>query len=169
MDQRGKNTLSGLLFFSSLWFYLDFARFRGNNGKLATSDKFPPLAALGISFALFLAAMLSKTTACVFARTFLIILWWKHRLDIIENVLRSRSPILCASAALRWLPSSLKPPPTAMCRQSGRSTMNPPLQRLLIASRGVWFYAIKTIFPYQLTFNYPRCAAAAAWRRHSFC
>jgi len=149
-----KNTLSGVLFFSALWFYLDFARFPRADGKPARSENFPPIAALAVSVALFLAAMLSKTTACVLGPTLLIILWWQHRLEIKNSL--ATIPYFLLGGLLSLVTIKLETTTNGAVEAVGPEFNQNFIQRLLIASRDVWFYASKTIFPHKLIFNYPR-------------
>lgn len=101
---------------------------------------------------LYLLALFSKTTACTVPAALVVSLWLK------------RKPIT------RWRWAQIAPF-VAMGLGMGLLTMwwerhhigtnggvfaIGPLERVLIASRGVWFYAWKLLWPVNLTFSYPR-------------
>jgi hypothetical protein len=108
-----------------------------------------------IAFALFLCALFSKTVTATLPAAILLLIWWKR-------------------GHLRWSDVSPLVPffivGLVMAFQTGRLEVehvgaNPativelrlsPAQRLLIASRAIWFYAGKLIVPVNLAFIYPR-------------
>ena len=155
-----KNTLSGVLFFSALVVLSGFRAVPRTDGKWAKPANLPPMAALGVSVALFVAAMLSKTTACVLAPTLLIILWWQRRTEV-RNILAT-IPYFVVGGLLALVTIRFETTTNGAVEAIGPEYDQSPLQRLLIASRDVWFYALQTIFPHKLMFNYPRVLPPAS-------
>jgi tetratricopeptide (TPR) repeat protein len=105
------------------------------------------LAALG-SFA---CALFSKTIACSVPAVLVLILWWKHRLS-------GRQILLLLPMFALGLVLGLG---TAYMERDYVGARGPEwelsfLQRLLIASRAVWFYIGKLLWPAGLAFSYPR-------------
>lgn len=115
------------------------------------------------AFALFLAALLSKSVTAVLPAALLVIVWWK------EGRLGKRE--LCGVVPLFALafPMGLV---TIWSEQrhigAGRLDLGlEPVDRLLVAGRAVWFYAGQLAWPSRLTFIYPRwtidARSLAAW------
>ena len=136
-----KNVLS--LFFSllSLLAWVEFA-----DERFAQKWRFYLLALMFFALALF-----SKTTACTLPVALLLILWLKEK-PIERFRLAQILPFLALGAGMGLM---------AMWWEryhqgtQGRFFSLDPLERVLIASRAVWFYAGKLIWPANLTFSYP--------------
>ena len=115
-----------------------------------------------IALGLFVAALLSKTVTAVVPAVLLVIYWWK-RGRITWSDFAELLPMFIFGAVLGsitvWLESSF-------VGASGTEWNYSPLERLLIGSRALWFYAEKLAWPHPLTFFYPRwdIDAHAAWQ-----
>jgi protein O-mannosyl-transferase len=106
-----------------------------------------------LTFLFYALALFSKTTACTLPAAMLLVLWLKR-----EPVNRQRwiqvVPFLAAGLAMGllsiWWEKNLG---NYLPRYNLSFSL---LQRLLIATHAVWFYAGKLIWPVNLTFSYPR-------------
>jgi tetratricopeptide (TPR) repeat protein len=162
-----KNTLSGTLILGAAWAYLRFARVgvynRGDNPEenAAKIDwRFYVL-----SLVLFQLALLAKTAVSFLPATLLLIVWWQR------NRLQWRDlwpliPMLGMAAVIGQVTSYVE-------HHSGGATgeefNHGFLERILISGRSFWFYLGKIIFPYRLTFIYPRWHIdAGAWWQYVY-
>lgn len=161
-----RNTLSGFLYFSALLTYLCFDP-PGPAGEArpaegAEDERDWRLYAL--AFALFVAALLSKTVTASLPAALLLIFWWK------EGRLEWRR---------RWLPLM---PFATIGLALGLTTAWVEryvlgaeaftlgwLERGLVAGRALWFYLGKLVWPADLIFIYPRWAVdSPTWRDYAF-
>jgi protein O-mannosyl-transferase len=137
-----KNVLS--LFFSLLavWAWISFVhqpRFRLWPGY-----------ALALMF--YALALLSKSTACTLPAALVLVLWLKGK-PINRSRLIQVLPFVTLGLGMGLL---------AMWWEryhqgtQGMLFALDPLERLLVASRALWFYAGKLVWPVHLTFSYPR-------------
>jgi protein O-mannosyl-transferase len=150
-----KNVLSGFLFFCSIWFYLEY------DGWTSPDDK--PSAWLGnkwlayaLSWLFFVLALLSKTVTCAMPAVMLILAWWRGRKLMSRKTLLPLIPFFLAGLAMAVVTVYLEINPTGNVGALGSDWALDPTQRLLIAGRGIWFYAAKLVWPLDLTFSYPR-------------
>jgi Flp pilus assembly protein TadD len=135
-----KNTESTFFYLLALLAWMKFA---GTN-----SQRFYTL-----TFLLYALALFGKTTACTLPAVMLLVLWWKR-----EPISRQRwlqvVPFLAAGLAMGLL---------SIWWEKHLGNYQPryglefsPVERLLIATRAVWFYAGKLLWPVNLAFSYPR-------------
>jgi tetratricopeptide (TPR) repeat protein len=132
-----KNTQSTFFFLLSLLFWIRFVEPKSNR---------PIYYATALVF--YLLALFSKTTACTLPAALLIVLWLKR-----DPVTRLRvfqiAPFVFLGLAMglftMWWERHL----------SGFHLALGLAGRLLIASRAVWFYAFKIVWPTNLAFSYP--------------
>jgi tetratricopeptide (TPR) repeat protein len=101
---------------------------------------------------LYLLALLSKSTACTLPAALLLILWLK-RLPIDKSRVTQIVPFIglglgMGALAIWWEHFHQG--------TEGASFGLGVLDRVLIASRAIWFYAAKLVWPFHLTFSYPR-------------
>jgi hypothetical protein len=148
-----KNVLSGLLFFASAWFYLEFAGLADSDEKRPTLKLNNRWGAYGLSLLLFAAALLSKTVACSLPAALLIVLWWKNKLN--RQAVLGLIPFFILGLALAMVTARMEVDPNGV-GAAGPEWILSPVQRLLIAGRGIWFYVGKLILPLHLSFNYPK-------------
>ncbi|HMP75596.1 MAG TPA: tetratricopeptide repeat protein [Kiritimatiellia bacterium] len=142
-----KNTLSGFFYLLAMWTW-----FRARPPERDPSSlRFRPLA-YGVTLLLFVAALSSKTVTCSWPAAVLLVVWWKRgRLD--GSAWMSMLPFfalgLLGAAATVHMEST-------HVRAVGPEWALGGLARLLIALRGLWFYALKLVWPVDLVFIYPR-------------
>ena len=143
-----KNVLMGLFFLLSL---ISWVRFVDARPKKA--GNFYGLALLFYALALF-----SKTTACTLPAALLLILWLRQKpinsrrlLQIVPFVLLG----ICLGLVTIWWERYHQG------TQGQLFAIGIP-ERFLVASRAVWFYAGKLLWPANLTFSYPRWNISAA-------
>ncbi len=148
-----KNTLSGLFFLSSAFFYLRFDRDR----RLE-----PYLAAL----ALFCLGLLTKSVIAILPAIILVVLWWKR-----GELSWRRDVLLLIPFFAIGIGTGLF---TAWVEQNFVGAQGPAFQlsnieRILIAGRAFWFYLSKLLWPANLIFIYPRWdVSAAVWWQYLF-
>ena len=134
-----KNVLSLFFFLSSLNVFLNFYNNHRKNLYIA-------------SLALFILALLSKTTACVLPVTIVLLVWYhkrKFQLDTVKLVVPYAILGLGFASLTIWLERT-------HVGASGIDWDYSFPERLIIAGKGLWFYIFKLVFPYRLTFIYPK-------------
>src|SRR6476659_3232834 len=105
-----------------------------------------------MALVLYALALFSKTTACTLPAALLLILWLQGR-RIDQRRLLQLVPFVVLALGMGLL--------TVWWERYHQGTHGPlfaisPLERLLIASRAIWFYLGKLFWPSNLTFIYPR-------------
>jgi len=143
-----KNVLMGFFFLLSL---LAWTRFVDETGRRRWRFY---AAALGC-YALALAA---KTTACTLPAALLLVLWLK-RMPIGWRRWAQAGPFVALGIGMGLM--------TMWWERFHQGTQGAlfsigPLERVLIASRALWFYAGKLLWPAHLTFSYPRWTISAS-------
>src|SRR5882724_1881430 len=138
-----KNVLMGFFFLLTLLAWIAFV-----DGRTKRSWLF-----YGLVLILYLLALSAKTTACTLPVALLLILWlqkkrisWERIFQIIPFfVLGIASGLL----AIWW---------ERYHQGTSRAifTFLSPIERVLVASRAIWFYLSKLTWPSDLTFIYPR-------------
>jgi tetratricopeptide (TPR) repeat protein len=106
----------------------------------------------GLALVLYALALFSKTTACTLPAALFLILWLQHR-RIDQRRVVELVPFVVLALGMGLL--------TVWWERYHQGTHGPlfalsPLERLLIASRAIWFYLGKLFWPANLTFIYPR-------------
>ena len=150
-----KNTLSGALVLGAGWCYLRFAGLgiyeepQGTETDRAVKRVWPFYV---LSLALFQLAMLAKTAVAFFPVTLFLILWWQKKRMNARDVLWL-APMAGVTIGMGVL--------TIYVEQyyggaSGPDFQLGPVERVLVSGRSFWFYLAKLLFPYDLTFIYPR-------------
>ena len=136
-----KNLLMGFFFLLTLLIWIDFLDSQGARRSILYATAL-------LAFALALAA---KSTACTLPGALLLIVWWKRKpIDtktIIEILPFVFLALIAGLIAIWW----------EKYHQGTRVLISlSPLERILIASRAVWFYLSKILWPSNLIFIYPR-------------
>jgi protein O-mannosyl-transferase len=145
-----KNTLSGVCYLGSAWFYLQFDAQR--KGRL-----------YALSLGLFVLALLSKTVTATLPAVLLVVFWWRRGKLSWNRDLRPLIPwcVIGIAAGLftAWVERT-------MVGAHGVEYQYSILERTLIAGRVVWFYLGKLIWPRPLIFIYPRwqVSQGAGWQ-----
>ncbi|MGD1020931.1 MAG: tetratricopeptide repeat protein [Verrucomicrobiia bacterium] len=154
-----KNTQSGFFFFSSLLCYLKFTEqkqlpHRWYRGYLSGLWY---VCAAGCGTA----AILSNATTAVLPLALLLVVWWERghweRADAVRL-----SPYL----GMAWLVSGLTifEQRDLVLRASMAGWSLGFARRFVVAGKTIWFYAAKTLWPFRLTFVYPRWKVdASSW------
>ena len=137
-----KNVLMGLFFLLTIRAWVEFV------DEQTKHRWFFYVLALG----LYALALFSKTTACTLPAALLLILWLQGR-RINRHRLVQVVPFVVLALGMGLL--------TVWWERYHQGTRGPlfaisPLERLLIASRAIWFYLGKLFWPSNLTFIYPR-------------
>src|SRR5438067_107969 len=137
-----KNVLMGFFFLLSLLTWIEFLE-----QQMTRRWRLYLLALV-----LYALALLSKTTACTLPAALLLILWLQKRAINKERLVQV-VPFLILGIAMGLL--------TVWWERYHQGTRGPlfalgPIERILIASRAVWFYLGKLFWPSNLTFIYPR-------------
>ena len=139
-----KNILMAFFYFLS---FLAWLRFVSLSEK---SERAWPLYLL--SLVLCRASLLSKTTACTMPVALILSLWlkripltWKRWLQIAAYVMLG---LAMGMLTVWWELYHLR----AMELQLGMNAID----RILLASRAIWFYLAKLVWPVNLTFSYPK-------------
>jgi len=138
-----KNVLMGFFFLLTLLAWIAFVDGRTKR----------PWLFYGLALILYLLALSAKTTACTLPAALFLILWlqrtpisWKGVFQIIPFLVLG---IAMGVLAMWW---------ERYHQGTSRAvfTFLSPIERVLVASRAVWFYLSKLIWPSNLTFIYPR-------------
>ena len=143
-----KNVLMGFFFLLTLWAWIKFKD--APNGR---AGRFYTLAL--VCQALALAA---KTTACTLPVALLLILWLKQR-PVGWRQLGQVAPFVAMAAGMGLVTMWWER--FHMGTHGGQFGIG-PVERGLIASRALWFYAGKLLWPANLTFSYPRWTISAS-------
>jgi protein O-mannosyl-transferase len=138
-----KNVLMGFFFLLTLLAWIAFVDKRTKR----------PWLFYGLAVILYLLALSAKTTACTLPAALFLILWlenkpinWKRIFQIIPFLVLG----LAMGALAMWWERYHQGTSGAVF------TFLSPIERVLVASRAVWFYLSKLIWPSKLTFIYPR-------------
>ena len=137
-----KNVLMGFLFLLALLAWIEFLDERTKR----------PWRSYLLALILYVLALSAKTTACTLPAALLLILWLQKKPINRERILQIAPFVLLGLGmglvAIWW----------ERYHQGThlRFVAPGPVERILIASRAVWFYLGKLIWPSNLTFIYPR-------------
>lgn len=112
--------------------------------------------------ALFLLALLSKTTTCVFPAVVLLLRWMRGR-RVDAAFIKELVPFFILGAALGVHTIAVE---ARVEGAIGPEYDLSPLQRLLLAGRAAWFYAGTLLFPMNLSFAYERWSVDPARPAH---
>ena len=138
-----KNTQSTLFYLLALLAWM----------KYADRETGRPWRFYGLALVLQALALFSKTTACTLPAALLLVLWLRKE-PIGWRRLVQVAPFLALGVAMGlfsiWWEAHL-----GNYRKELDYTFN-ALERVLIATRALWFYATKLVWPTKLAFSYPR-------------
>jgi tetratricopeptide (TPR) repeat protein len=145
-----KNTLSTVFYLGAALAYLRF-------------DERRRPASYAAATCLFILAILSKSVTASLPAAILVVVWWKRgRISVKADVL-PLVPWFCLSAAAAavtpWVESKF-------VGAHGTAFSLGAVERCLVASRALWFYLGKVLWPSNLVFIYPRWTvdARAGWQ-----
>src|SRR5215475_2629994 len=138
-----KNVLMGFFFLLTLLAWIAFV-----DGRTKRRWLF-----YGLALILYLFALSAKTTACTLPAALFLILWLQHK-TIDWKRISQIIPFLVIGVAMglvaMWWERYHQGTSRAVF------TFLSPIERVLVASRAIWFYLSKLIWPSNLTFIYPR-------------
>ena len=142
-----KNVLMGIFFLLTLWAWLQFI------GDTRRRWRFYALSLIFYALALF-----AKTTACTLPAALLLILWLK-KMPIHWRRLAQVTPFAAMGLGMGLV--------TVWWERHHQGTHGQlfaigPMDRGLIASRALWFYLGKLLWPAHLIFSYPRWTVSAS-------
>jgi tetratricopeptide (TPR) repeat protein len=135
-----KNTLSGLLFLSSLWAYLHFDQSR--------SRRWWTLAA-----GLFVLGLTAKTAIATLPAALLVLLWWQRGSLSWKSDVRPLLPFFAVGLLAGLFTAHIE---RKLFGAEGWEFNYSFLQRCLLAGHSLWFHLGLLFWPTHLTFMYPR-------------
>jgi len=138
-----KNVLSLFFYLLALLAWVEFVEERPNR-----LWRFYVLALIFYALALF-----SKTTACTLPAALLLVLWLKGK-TMNRFRLARIVPFIALGVGLGLVSVWWERHLGNYLKDVGQSFSG--LERLLIATRALWFYAVELVWPTKLTFSYPR-------------
>jgi tetratricopeptide (TPR) repeat protein len=138
-----KNVLMGFFFLLTLLAWIAFV-----DGKTKRRWVF-----YGLAVILYLFALSAKTTACTAPAALFLILWLQHKPIEWKRIIQI-IPFLVLGIAMGVLAMWWERYHQGTSRAV--FTFLSPIERVLVASRAIWFYLSKLIWPSNLTFIYPR-------------
>jgi Flp pilus assembly protein TadD len=158
-----KNVLSGFFYWSALLCYLRYSppKEPAGTSPMTSGDEKSAIWYAGALF-FYLCALLSKTVTCSLPVVLLLVYWWK-RGSVGIREWRRLLPFFILGMAMGlgtiWVEKHY-------VGARGQEWNLSASDRILIAGRALWFYAVKLVWPHSLTFIYPRWTidATAAWQ-----
>jgi len=145
-----KNVLMAFFFFLSLIAWIEFVDRSGRSARSGRSLR--PVLFYILSLALFALSLFSKTTACTLPAALVLVLWMR-RIPLGVKRWLQIVPYLSMGAAMGlisiwWEQNVHNVKMTALSLD--------PLERILVASRALWFYLYKLVWPTDLSFSYTK-------------
>jgi protein O-mannosyl-transferase len=148
-----KSTLSAVFYLGAAVTYLRFDQ---------TRRKTLYFCALG----LFVLALLSKTVTATLPAALLLVFWWQRKAISWKRDVCPLLPWFALGAAAGLFTAWVERRYVAAEGPDFELTL---LQRCLLAGRAIFFYLGKLVWPFNLTFTYPRWKLdAAAWWQYAF-
>ncbi len=118
-----------------------------------------------LSLLIFGVALSAKTVVVTLPAVILVLCWWRRGRISVRDVactLPFFALSIAAGLATMWME-------TNYVGASGADWSLPPLARLLLAGRALWFYAGKLLWPHPIVFFYPRWSIDThAWWQYLF-
>jgi tetratricopeptide (TPR) repeat protein len=149
-----KNTLSLVLYLLAALAYL---RFDGNRGRPRAGRAYL------LAFLLFTAALMAKTVTATLPAALLVVFWWKRGRLSWRRDTAPLIPWFVLSIASGVFSALVE---RKIVGAEGAGFDLTLIQRCLLAGRVIWFYLGKLLWPFQLSFIYPRWdvkSAATGW------
>jgi len=138
-----KNVLMGFFFLPTLLAWIAFVDERTKR----------PWLFYALALVLYVLALSAKTTACTLPAALFLILWLQKK-PISSKRIFQVIPFLVLGIAMGALAIWWERYHQGTSRAV--FTFLNPIERVLVASRAIWFYLSKLIWPFKLTFIYPR-------------
>jgi protein O-mannosyl-transferase len=148
-----KNTLSGVCSLGAAFFYLRFDEGRRRRDYVA-------------ALVLFVVALLSKTVAAMLTPALLVMFWWKRGTIQWRRDVEPLIPSFCLGATAGIVTAWFE---RVLNGARGFEFQLSAIDRVLIAARAICFYPFKLLWPFQLSFIYPRWEIdATAWGQYGY-
>jgi len=138
-----KNVLMGFFFLLTLLAWIAFVDGRPKR----------PWLFYGLALILYLLALSAKTTACTLPASLFLILWFQKKPISLKRTFQI-IPFFALGIAMGVLAMWWERYHQGTSRAV--FTFLSPIERVLVASRAIWFYLSKLAWPSRLTFIYPR-------------
>lgn len=137
-----KNVLSTLFYLLAVGQWMRFVE----------APEKPPRSAYALALVCFAMALFAKTTACTLPAVMLIVLWIRKQPINLKRVAQvipfAAAGLVMGLVSIWW--ERMKQGTT------GHEFVLAPLDRILVASRALWFYLGKLVWPADLMFSYPK-------------
>lgn len=157
-----KNVLSALFYLLAFATYWRFVRLRENGGGVASARRWLIYV---LSLVLFGCALMSKSVTCSLPAAVLLVLWWKKGRLTLQDVI-PLLPMFAIGIAAGLNTVQME---KYHVGAAGIDWQWSPVERILIAGRVLWFYAIKLVAPHPLIFIYPKWQIdSTVWWQYAF-
>jgi|HubBroStandDraft_6_1064221.scaffolds.fasta_scaffold14953_2 tetratricopeptide (TPR) repeat protein len=145
-----KNVLSGLFYLLALRTLIDILAAPLGEMPRDNAGRYWRRYALG--FAFFVAALLCKSVTCSLPAVLLLVMWWKTGRPRLRETL-PLIPLFLVGAVFAWHTNWLE---RNHVGAAGSTFAWTAAERLLIAGRAIWTYALQLVWPVNLSFMYAR-------------
>lgn len=153
-----KNVLSLLLALAALYSYLRFSPAEANSQRGGWGW-------FALAMVFYIGALWSKTVTASVPAVLLVIYWWKRGELPWREALRL-APFFAIGLAMASVTAWME---RDVVGAVGEEWNFSRIDRLLIAGRAAWFYAMKLVWPHPLIFFYPRWTIdSTAWWQYLF-
>ena len=160
-----KNVLSLALALCSLHAYFRFAPPDEAPVTSRAEPERPQWMSYAAALLFFLAALLSKTVVATVPAVIVVVSWWKRRRVAVQDVL-PLAPFFALGISCGLFTAWMEKHHVGA---GGAEWSFSVMERVLISGRVLCFYAAKLLFPYPLSFFYPRFSIdAATWWQYLF-
>lgn len=157
-----KNVLSGLFY---LLAFLSYWRFVRRSEESDTTSPTHRWGAYVFSLVMFGCALMSKSVTCSLPAAILLVFWWKQGRLTFRNVI-PLLPMFAIGVAAGVHTILMEKHHVGAQGVDWEWSL---IERFLIASRAVWFYAAKLVWPHPLVFVYPKWQIdASSWWQYAF-
>ncbi len=157
-----KNVLSTVFYLLAFATYWRFVWLREDGGASSSSLRWRSYC---LSLVLFGCALMSKSVTCSLPAAVLLVLWWKKSRLTLQDVI-PLLPMFAIGVAAGLNTVHME---KYHVGAAGIDWQWTPVERILIAGRVLWFYAIKLVAPQPLIFIYPKWQIdAAVWWQYAY-
>lgn len=144
-----KNVLSGVFYLLAFATYWRFVCLRADGGASSSSRRWLSYC---LSLVLFGCALMSKSVTCSLPAAILLVLWWKKGRLALQDVI-PLMPMFAIGVAAGLNTIHMEKYHVGAAGIDWQWSL---VERVLIAGRVLWFYAIKLVAPQPLIFIYPK-------------
>ncbi|MBN1901593.1 tetratricopeptide repeat protein [Candidatus Sumerlaeota bacterium] len=147
-----KNVQSGFFYLLTILTFLKFYKIYIQKSPENTPCSGGKWTWYGLSLFIYSLALLSKTSTVVLPAALILLIWWINRSYEIRRLLITIPYFILSLLGSAWTIGEQ----LLHSGATGAEWSQTFLERILIASRCLWFYLQKIIFPHPLVFIYPR-------------